>query len=309
MPWEQTSIESSTGAILNAYESLPERTPKAILQINHGMAEHAARYERFAEALAGAGYGTYAHDHRGHGHTTAPDSVLGYFAKENGWQKVIADTDALNAEIRTRHPGVPIVCFGHSMGAMIALNYALQHPDRIDALAPWNISVDAGALLLIYRGLLKTERFFKGSDVPSFIAPKLTFEAWNKEFVPTRTDFDWLSRDEAEVDKYADDPLCGFPESIGMWLDVTEFVRFAANDRNLAKLPKGLPVHLLAGDKDPVSLHGKAMQHLERRMNKAGMSDISFTLLEDTRHECLNEVNRDETTDAFIGWLDARFAG
>ena len=278
-----------------------------MVHINHGMAEHAARYERFAAALTAAGYAVFAHDHRGHGHTTAPDSAQGFFAKEDGWAKVIADVDAVNAEIRARHPGTPIVCFGHSMGAIVALNYAMQNPDTIDALAAWNISVDAGVLLIAYRGLLKTERFFKGSDVPSTIAPKLTFEAWNKEFAPTRTDFDWLSRDEAEVDKYVADPLCGFPETISMWLDVTDGVRYAADDGNLAKLPGDLPVHLLAGEKDPVSLHSKAMENLDKRMKTADMSDVSFTLLEETRHESLNEVNRDETTERFIDWLATRF--
>jgi len=306
MKWKKETISTSGGAKLNLYTSGPVK-PNAAIQINHGMAEHAARYERFAEALAAVGYAVFAHDHRGHGHTTAPDSAQGYFAKDNGWNKVVADVDTVNAEIRARHPGTPIVCFGHSMGALVALNYAMRHRDKVDALAPWNISVDSGALLVAYRALLKTERFFKGSDVPSAIAPKLTFEAFNKEFAPTRTGFDWLSRDETEVDKYVTDPLCGFPATVGMWLDVTEGIRYAADDGNLARLPKELPVHLLAGEKDPVSLHGKAMGNFEKRMTMVDMSDVSFTLLEDTRHEALNEINRDETTAVFVEWLDQRF--
>ncbi|MGI9354752.1 MAG: lysophospholipase, partial [Rhizobiaceae bacterium] len=276
MAWVKETLETPSGAMLRLYTATANSAPKAVIQINHGMAEHAARYARFANALLEAGYAVYAHDHRGHGHTTAPGSAQGLFAKENGWAKVIADVDAVNAEIRSRHPRTPIICFGHSMGAIVALNYAMQHPDKIDALAPWNISVDAGPLLAIYRGLLKTERFFKGSDVPSTIAPKLTFEAWNKEFAPTRTDFDWLSRDDAEVDKYVADPLCGFPAMIGMWLDVTDGVRFAADDRNLVKLPKDLLVYLLAGTKDPVSLHGKAIGNLEKRMKAADICNVSF---------------------------------
>jgi len=307
MAWKTETLETPTGAKLRLYTASPS-SPKAVIQINHGMAEHAARYERFASALVAAGYAVFAHDHRGHGHTNAPGSAQGYFAKKEGLAKVIADVGVVNADIRTRHPDTPILCFGHSMGAIVALNYAMQNPDRIEALAPWNISVDAGALLAIYRALLKTERFFKGSDVPSSIAPKLTFEAWNKTFAPTRTDFDWLSRDQAEVDKYVADPLCGFPGMIGMWLDVTEGVRFAADDGNLARLPKDLPVHLLAGEKDPVSLHGKAMENLKGRMKKAGMSDVILSLLKDTRHESLNEVNQVETTVSFVEWLDRRFA-
>ncbi len=307
MLWEQISIQSSTGASLNTYKSLPDGEPKAVVQINHGMAEHAQRYQHFATALAEAGYGAYAHDHRGHGHTTAPNSAKGHFARKDGWAKVIADADAVNAEIRNQYPNSPVICFGHSMGAIAALSYAIQHRERIAGLAIWNISVDGGPLLAIYRGLLKTEQFFKGSDVPSRIAPKLSFDAWNKEFAPNRTDFDWLSGDEAEVDKYIADPLCGFDATVGMWLAISDGIRLAANDANLAKLPSALPVHLLAGEKDPVSLHGKAMENLERRMRTIGMTDVNFTLLEHTRHESLNELNRDETTQAFIKWLNELF--
>jgi len=209
MAWTQNTHTSPTGAQLNYYVILPPQKhrgkPRAILQINHGMAEQASRYQRFAEALANAGYGVYAHDHRGHGATTAPDAPLGTFAKTDGWNKVIADVHAMNTLIKSQNPNVPVIAFGHSMGAIITLGYSLTHPQSIAASAIWNSGVETGALGFVLKSVLKIQRMFLGSDVPSALIKKLTFDTWNKEFAPNRTEFDWLSRDAAEVDKYGRD--------------------------------------------------------------------------------------------------------
>lgn len=308
MSWTTEQLQSDSGANLRLYSSLPDLAPKAVLQINHGMVEHAGRYRRFASHLREAGYATYAHDHRGHGFTTAPGTAMGQFARSDGWGGVVSDVAAVNAEISARHRDVPIVCFGHSMGAIIGLNYILKHPHSVSAAALWNSGVETGLLALVFSAVLRIHRLFKGSDVPSGLAQKATFEAWNKEFAPNRTDHDWLSRDEVEVDKYEDDPLCGFPVSSGLWLDLLQGVYFAADDRNLAALPQDLPIHLLAGGDDPCSERGKAVARIYDRMKQQGMKDVSLEILADTRHECLNEINRDQTTTAFIDWLNHRFA-
>lgn len=307
MAWTQNTCTSSTGAQLNYYSKLPKGKPKAILQINHGMAEQASRYERFAGALAKAGYGTYAHDHRGHGATTAPDMQLGSFAKSDGWNKVIADVHAMNTLIKSENPDVPVIAFGHSMGAIVTLSYILNHPQSISASAIWNSGVETGALGFVLKTVLKIQRMFLGSDVPSSLIKKLTFDTWNKEFSPNRTEFDWLSRDETEVDKYVADPLCGFNCTIGLWIDLVQGIYFGADNSNLANLPNALPVHLQAGAKDPCSNHGKAVANIAKRMKNAGLNDVTLNILSDTRHESLNEINRDQTTAEFIEWLDKRF--
>ena len=305
--WKSFFLKTTDGAELHCFSALPKVQPKAIIHINHGMAEHAARYERFAQALTGAGYGVFAHDHRGHGHTTAPGAAQGHFAQSGGWGAVIGDVLAVNAEIKQHHPDVPIICLGHSMGSIITFNYILRHPDTIAGAALWNSGVEAGALLAILRSILKIQRMFKGSDVPSGFAQKASFETWNKKFAPNRTECDWLSRDEAEVDKYIADPLCGFDVTIGLWLDVLQGIHFAADDANLKSLPKTTPVHLQAGDEDPCTKNGKSVANIHSRMKSAGMNDVTFTLLKNNRHESLNELDRDETTRQFIQWLDDRF--
>lgn len=306
--WNAETRKSVTGAELHLFSCAPKE-PKAFIQINHGMAEHAGRYERFAEALFDAGFGVYAHDHRGHGQTISSDSAQGMFAAKDGWTKVLSDVGEINSYIRIAHPNTPTVCFGHSMGSIIAFNFALQNPEGIQGLALWNAGVDTGLLSAIYGALLKTERFFKGSDVPSGIAKKLTFDAWNKAFTPNRTEYDWLSRDETEVDKYIIDPMCGFDVTIGLWLDVLNGINFAANDTNMGELNKKLPIHLLAGDKDPCTESGKSIANIEARMQKNGLSNVTFELLKNTRHESLNELNRHETTSKFIEWLETQFSG
>ena len=309
--WSHTQVESPTGASLRLYSGMAgdgvDKKPLGVVHINHGLGEHAARYQRFAEFLNSRGYHAYAHDHRGHGATTANDAPIGQFAAKGGWQKVIEDVHFVNGHIRQQHPGLPVICFGHSMGSIIGFNYALRYSDKIDALCCWNASFTTGPLAAVGKIILKLERMFKGSDAASNITRKLTFDAWNAEFKPNRTGFDWLSRDEAEVDKYVADPLCGFPASIGMWLDVLEGVYFAADDANLAALPKNLPVHLLGGAMDPATEHGKQVEAIAPRLEKAGLGDVSVTILQDTRHESLNEINRDQTMADFANWLDHRF--
>ncbi len=305
----QLAYESPTGARLNVNYQEPsgKSPPKAIIQINHGLAEHSARYEGFMQRLAQGGYGAIAHDHRGHGLTTAPDAPQGQFARANGFRQVLGDVGAIHDWAGEHWPDVPLVCFGHSMGALIAFSYALRNPGAIQALALWNMSFDAGMALSGLRGLLVWERWQKGSDVPSFLANKLTFDTWNSKFKPNRTPFDWLSRDPEEVDKYIADPLCGFPATTGLWLDVLDAIEYCANDNHLLDLPRSLPTHIQAGSKDPCTENGKAIKRLNDRLLKNRQTDVTLNIIDGARHESLNETNRDETMTDFIAWLDAHF--
>ncbi|KGF67075.1 lysophospholipase [Hoeflea sp. BAL378] len=298
-------VRSPTGAELAVRHRPAEGTARAVVQINHGLAEHAARYAQFAEFLAGRGYHVYAHDHRGHGATRAPDAIPGTFAGKDGAQKVIADVAAVHALIGERHPGLPVVTFGHSMGGLVALNFAEAHPHASAALAVWNSNFNAGLAGRAGQAILAVEAFFKGSDTPSAILPKLTFQAWAASMPGRRTGFDWLSRDEAVVDRYIADPLCGFDATVSMWRDVFELIYAGATAGNLAKLPKALPIHLVGGARDPATDRGEAVNWLEARMREAGLARVTLQILPDTRHETLNEINRDQSMQDFAAWLDA----
>ena len=278
MKFKKSKLISSTGAELQLYKIETKGKAKAVIHINHGMCEHIDRYERFATFLAANGYHTIGHAHRRHGHTTAPDAPLGQFGKSDGWSKVIADVDAVNDEARKLYPDLPIIYFGHSMGAIVGLNYCIQHSDKITASALWNSGVDGGLLLSVYGFLLKLERMFKGSDVPSQVAKKLAFEDWNKKFKPNRTQSDWLSRDEGEVDKYLADPLCGFDATNSLWGDLLEGIQTGAEDIEISKIRDDLPIHMLAGGKDPCSDNGRAVERLHDRLKKSGIKDIGLII-------------------------------
>lgn len=296
------TLASPTGATLNLHHRAAEGRALGVIQINHGLAEHAARYERFASDLATAGFHVYAQDHRGHGATAVANTPGRMFAWKDGAAKVIADVDMVHDLISAQHPGLPVIAFGHSMGGLITLNYAMRHAGRLAGAAVWNANFSAGILGQLARVLLAWERFRLGSDAPSRILPRLTFQAWNRQFDPARTGFDWLSRDEAEVDKYVVDPLCGWDASVSLWQDLFGFIFAGADNANLKSLPRDFPIHLLGGEKDPATDGGKAVTQLKDRLDRLGFNAVDCTILPETRHESLNEINRDETTRRFIAW-------
>ncbi|MCO5158029.1 MAG: alpha/beta hydrolase [Aquamicrobium sp.] len=300
-------IASPTGATLNLYTALPPGAPRAVVQVNHGLAEHAARYGRFARFLAGHGFATYAHDHRGHGATTAPGATLGSFG--GGADTVIADVAAVHDLIGEEQPGLPVIVFGHSMGALIALNFVFRHHGRIAGTAIWNGNFSAGLLGRLAQAVLAWETFRLGSDVPSRILPRLTFQDWARKVTDGRTPFDWLSRDHAQVDAYVADPLCGFDASVGMWKGVFELVFAGADDRNFAGVPRGLPFHIVGGAKDPATDFAKATEHLAGRLRRMGFSNPVSRVYAQTRHESLNELNRDVIMEDFAEWAEGVVAG
>ncbi|TKT80180.1 alpha/beta hydrolase [Aquamicrobium sp. LC103] len=300
----QTELISPTGATLRLYISHAEDA-RGVMHVNHGLAEHAARYARFADFLAGRGFHVYAHDHRGHGHTRAPDAPLGRFGRERQVDLVLADVLAVHERIAADHGGLPVILFGHSMGGLIALNFALRHSDRIAGAAIWNANFTAGLPGLAAKALLAWERFRLGSDVPSRLLPRLTFQAWGRQIPGATTDFDWLSRDKKEVARYVADPLCGWDASVGMWQAVFDLIFAGADDRNFAAMRRDLPVNLAGGEKDPATAGGKSVTALERRMRAMGFSNLVSKVYAETRHESLNELNRNLIMDELATWAES----
>lgn len=295
-------LQSPTGANL-AYHHEPARTAAiGILIVCHGLAEHSKRYHPFAKAMAAAGFHVYAHDHRGHGETTADDAPIGRFGLRGGGIAATRDVQAMRNMATTAHPDLPVILFGHSMGGLIALNTAEAFPASFNALAIWNTNFNPGLAGRAAQLVLKTERALKGSDVPSTILPKLTFGAWNKAIGEGRTDFDWLSRDHAAVDAYVADPLCGFDASVSLWLDIFDLTFRCTQNDNLLKLPQSLPVHLGGGGCDPATDNGQAIKWLSRQMQTLGMTRITCNIDRDMRHETLNEIGAAAAIAEFCEW-------
>jgi|SRR5579863_3464524 len=305
MQTDTFTLAAADGVELFLYRWLPPGPCKAIVQIAHGLAEHAGRYARLAEALTAAGYGVYANDHRGHGRTCKNRKELGFFAKAHGWPLVLDDLWRVNLHIGVAHPGTPVVLLGHSMGSTMAAQFIGEHGDALAGVVlsgPSGMPTPlASASLLI----LRLKRLRLGPEEHSSLAQSLSFGAFNAEFRPTRTAFDWLSRDPAEVDKYIADPLCGFPASIQLWIDLLDGWVAASRPAHLARMPKTLPIYIIAGGSDPVSDGARQIEPMLAAYRAAGLQNVQHKFYPEARHELFNETNRDEVTQDLLRWLDS----
>ncbi len=280
---------------------LPEAEPRAVVQILHGMAEHIARYDRLARALCARGYAVAGHDHRGHGKDCAADKI-GYFADRNGWDAVITDARAVTEALRGRFPGKPIVLLGHSMGSFAAREYALRYGNDIAALVLSGTGYYGKALCAAG----KTLAWLSAPKKPAKLVDQIAFSSNNKAFEPSRTAFDWLSRDEKEVDRYVADPLCGFVFTGRAFYDFFGSLKALTRKSRLNGVRKDLPILLLSGGRDPVGGMGAGVKRVCEEYRDAGVRDVSMTLYPDARHEIFNEINRDEITRDLADWLDQR---
>ena len=281
---------------------LPDGPPKAVVQLSHGMAEHSTRYARFAQRLTDRGYAVYASDHRGHGQTKG---TRGSFGPSEGWQAVIEDLHAVTARAREEQPGLPLFLIGHSMGSFIARGYAAQFGRELTGLVLSGTAGSAGPLGNVGVLVATTQARLRGHEHTSGLMNTLTFGQYNAAFKPTRTDFDWLSRDPAEVDAYVSDPECGFVFTAGGFADLLKGLASVNSDRVVSRVPKDLPIHLAAGDADPVGRQGKGVQQVAEQLRRLGVRDVTVTLWPGARHEILNETNRDEVETEIADWLDA----
>lgn len=297
---------SNDGIDVAGERRLPAGEPKAAVVIAHGMAEHAARYGRFADELAASGYAVYAPDHRGHGRTAAGDDNLGW-AGRDGWNGMLRDLDRLTALVRERHPHAALVLFGHSMGSVLAQRFAQLHGDRLAGLI---LSGTFGGAPNLGAGIAAATvlRLLRGERAPSALQ-RTMFAGFNKDFAPQTTGFEWLSRDAAEVRAYADDPRCGFTFSNGLLLDMLRGYAETWKPANERRIPVTLPVLFFSGARDPVGGNTRAVTALAERYRALGLRDVQVTFYPDGRHEMLNETNRDEVVLDVVAWLDSHLPG
>ena len=303
---EETSLDSRSGATLHLYMTEAEIEPHGIVLIHHGLAEHAGRYARFARELAAKGYHVLAHDHRGHGSTVAPDATLRRFATSGGAEKVLRDCRSVHQHGRDIFGDLPVVVFGHSLGGIIALNYGERFGRDLAGLCVWNADLSHGLDRRLGRIALKAEKALKGSDVASDLSRRVTFDAWSKAISPRRTLFDWLSHDEAAVDAFISDPLCGFTPTVSMMEDIARLVFEAGSKPGLSLLPPELPIHLLGGSKDPATRNGKAIGELAKDLEALKCETVESLIIQGARHETLMEIEtyRKPAMDSLLRFLD-----
>ncbi|MEJ1228824.1 alpha/beta hydrolase [Pseudomonas sp. CCNWLW56] len=280
---------------------LPEGAPRAVVMVAHGMAEHSGRYARLAQALCNEGYGVYAPDLRGHGRT-AEGGILGHYADQDGWAKVVGDLASLNQHIGQQHPDTPLLLLGHSMGSYIAQAYLLHHSASLHGAILSGSNFQPVALYRAARQIARFESWRQGAAGRSALIEWLSFGSFNKKFKPARTPFDWLSRDPSEVDKYIQDPLCGFRCTNQLWVDLLGGLQQISKASNLAQIDPGLPLLIMGGECDPVS-EGKRLKDLADVLRDAGSRNLQLKIYPQARHELFNETNRDEVTADVLAWV------
>lgn len=276
---EQFHFEGSDGARIAAYRWGARGPVKAVLQISHGMGEHALRYLAPLQPLREAGIAIYAEDHRGHGRTS-PDK-LGDFGP-GGFASIVDDMARLSEVARRENPGRKLILLGHSLGSFALQIYLVKHSALID-----------GAVL-------------SGSAALDMLPPpdgEGGLKAFNKAFEPARTPFDWLSRNPAEVDKYIADPLCGFDATPESLMSVFTAAQVMFEPDALKRIRPELPIYLFAGDKDPLNSNLAGLTPLIERYRAAGIKDVTHDFYRDGRHEMLNETNREEVVANLGRWI------
>ena len=289
---------------IHAVQWLPEGEPRGVIQIVHGVAEYVERYAPLAHYLTERGYVVCGEDHLGHGHTAV--GQFGYFAPRGGWDLVARDIRQLRVLQGERHPGLPYVMLGHSMGSFLTRTYLIRWPGTLDGAVLSGTGQEPAPLVALGRLLAGGLCALRGPEYVSDLVYQLSLGAYNRAFRPNRTTADWLSRDEGAVDANLRDPLCAFRPTVSMFRDMMTGLRFIARRDNLARMDRTTPVYFLSGDRDPVGSMGAGVKKVAGMFRAAGCGDVTLKLYPGGRHEMFNEINRQEVMDDLLAWLQSR---
>ena len=262
--------------------------PRGVIQIAHGLGDHIGRYDELADVLVRDGFVVYGNDHRGHGLTAKPFGSFGGFGP-GGFDQLVEDMVSLRVIAKNEHPGKPYILLGHSMGSFAAQQFVLDHSHSIDGLA----LSGSGTL----DGLARMAQSISPGEDP--------MKLMNAAFEPARTPMDWISRDNAQVDAFINDPLCFpslKPKSMQSFLDA--FPRLA-DPREIRKIRDDLPVYILSGGDDPVGQRLEGVRVLIDRYRSAGLTSIAQDFYSGGRHEMLHEMNRRDVITNLLVWMSS----
>jgi len=295
--------DSKGAGRIHACRWTPAGQPRAVVQILHGIAEFAQRYDAFAEYLTAHGFLVVAEDHMGHGQSINGEGIQGYF--HGGWFTAVEDSMQLMADTKAEYPDLPYFLFGHSMGSFMARTILSKYPDcglagAVICGTGWQPAFALPALIKVVETICK-----KGDETsPNEKLQGLVFGGYNKKVEHPRTPFDWLSRDTKIVDAYIAHPLCGFTASAGLLREMMKGIHYIEQKENLQRMNRQLPVFFIAGGDDPVGSYGKGVQTCAEAFRKNGMEDVSVRIYPLCRHEILNEINREEIFEDILQWIE-----
>ena len=280
--------------------------PKAILQIVHGMAEHAARYENFAKFLNKEGITVYADDHRGHGKTSEAVDKQGRIGKD-GFNGMVEDEKKLTDLIKNENPKIPIILMGHSMGSFLSQEYITKYGDGLDGVILSGTSGKFGGDVKGGRLLAGLQMIFLGGNAKAKLVEKISFGPYTKRIENLKSDKDWVNRDQKEVAKYIEDPYCGAIFPLRFYYELFGGFINLHNKDKIESIPKKLPIYIFAGEADPVGKYGKGIKNLYEMYKELGIKNLNMKLYPGGRHEMLNEINKKEVYQDVLNWLKKRY--
>lgn len=291
---------------LHAVRYTPDREEdvRCVLQIVHGMAEYAERYEEFAEFLTEKGFVVTGEDHMGHGKSVGKTGKYGYFCEQDAATVLVRDVHRLKKATQALYPNVPYVIMGHSMGSFITRNYMFRYGTGVTAAIIMGTGMQSSALLVVSKAIAGIQKAFCGSEHVSRLLNRLAFGSYNKKIQNAVTPMDWLSRDRERVEKHIADPMCGFVFTVNGFATLFELISRLHNPENLERIPKNLPVLMVSGDADPVGDYGRGVRKAYESLCGAGLENVQLKLYEGARHELLNETNRSEVMNDILSWLE-----
>lgn len=298
-------FKSFDGTMLQCYVWDDVRNPKGVVQIAHGMAEHARRYDDFAKYLNKNGFVVFADDHRAHGMTSTKQSTKGIVGYHKGdiFNDTVEDQVAITKYLKDKY-SIPVVYFGHSYGSMMGQRYIEIDTERAGAVFCGSAMMKGG---LLNTGCILSNIQYKlvGGEKQGKILDKMSFGSYNKPFKKERMNFAWLSRDKEQVKKYNLDEQCGYVMSVAFFKYFLNGLKASYIEENLAKIDVAKPIAIFSGEKDPVGGSGKLVQKLYDQYKELGVKNLTVKIYPDARHELLNETNNQEVYADILATLNA----
>lgn len=287
---------------IHAVSWIPEKEPKAIIQIAHGITEHILRYEEFAEYLADRGFIVVGNDHIGHGTSIAEGAAPMFFGSEGSFRYLIEDMNTCMQKMKEQYEGVPYCMLGFSLGSFLVRAHLFDYPGEADAAILIGTGKIPNAQIAIAKWLANREAMNFGEAETSPMIKKLTFDTYNKNFAPNRTDFDWLCANERAIDDYIADELCGSYYTAGAFREMLNVMAYSNRKRAMYS---GVPIFLLSGKNDPVAEGGKSVQRTFRFLMKC-VDSVDVKMYPNMRHDILHESDREHVFDDIVQFIEDR---
>ena len=305
---DDTFLSCNGKNLIHVRTCVPDSSPVGVIQIAHGIAEHAERYDPFASFLALHGFLTVSNDHLGHGKSAKHLDEIGIFAEKDGWEHVIHDMDRLHEEMRKEYPDLPYIFFGHSMGSFLTRNYLIYYPNKYDAAILSGTGQQSPALVAAGCASADLLTALSGPRGSGKTLNDMAFGSYCKKIANPRTEFDWLSRDPETVDKYIADPLCGYVCKVSLYRDMMHGIKFITNQEHINRMNREKPIYFMSGEADPVGDYGNGVAKAYKSFFNAKLQDVMIRLYPEGRHEMLNEINREDVKRDILEWLNSKLS-